>query len=179
MIDSYIALGSNLLDPLAQLRSAAKALAVVPESRLAGISPCYQSDAVGLGGQPPYLNAVARLETALPPLALLDALQAIENSQGRKRTVRWGARTLDLDILLYGCQVIEEARLSVPHPRMFERNFVLYPLLDIAGTNLMLPDGRELGTLAATCPPGDLVQIKQTLASTTNTGTQQNAPEAQ
>ena len=175
MIESYIALGSNLQNPLVQLRSAVRALAALPDSGLAGISPCYQSEAVGPGEQPQYLNAVARLETALPPLILLDALQEIENRHGRQRNVRWGARTLDLDILLYGCEVIEEPRLTVPHPSMFERNFVLYPLIELGGSNLMLPDGRELGTLAATCPPGDLVQIKETLTSTFDTGTQTSA----
>ena len=95
-------------------------------------------------------------------------LQAIENEQGRVRTRRWGPRTLDLDILLYGDQAISSERLQVPHPRMAERNFVLYPLLDIAGPNLMLPDGRELGTLLKACPTGELTQTDLELAPGAN-----------
>lgn len=160
----YIALGSNQRQPLAQLRCAVAAIGQLAESRLQSVSHCYRSAAVGPGEQPDYLNAVLLLETGLTPEALLDALQGIENDQGRTRTVRWGPRTLDLDILLYGDLTLSTQRLQVPHPHMAERNFVLYPLLDLAGPNLMLPDGRELGTLVSACPIGELVQIDLDLA---------------
>jgi 2-amino-4-hydroxy-6-hydroxymethyldihydropteridine diphosphokinase len=89
-------------------------------------------------------------------MPLLDALQAIEHQQGRERGIRWGARTLDLDLLLYGSLVINTARLTLPHPRLAERSFVLVPLADVAPANLMLPDGRDLDTLIRACPPGAL-----------------------
>jgi 2-amino-4-hydroxy-6-hydroxymethyldihydropteridine diphosphokinase len=161
----YIALGSNQQQPASQLRRAIAALQGTPGCRPGAISPCYRSAAVGPGEQPDYLNAVLELYTQLSPEALLDTLQTIENTQGRVRTERWGPRTLDLDILLYGDLIISTARLEIPHPRMAERNFVLYPLLDIAGPNLMLPDGRELGTLVSACPVGELIRTEVDLAS--------------
>lgn len=164
----FIALGSNQKEPASQLRSAIAALRQLPDSRLVRISPCYRSAAVGPGDQPDYLNAVLQLETGLSPEALLEALQAIEDTHGRIRTVRWGPRTLDLDILLYGDLTVSTDRLLIPHPRLAERNFVLYPLLDIAGRNLMLPDGRELGTLVSACPFGELVRVELDPAPGTN-----------
>lgn len=158
MTQAYITLGSNLQDPETQLRRAVAALGKLPESRLAGISPVYRSAAVGPGEQPDYLNAVVLLDTSLSPLTLLDALQRIEAAQGRLRDLRWGARTLDLDILLYGRERIEAARLSIPHPAMSQRNFVLIPLLDLAGENLLLPDGNVLGTLVSAVGRSGLVK---------------------
>ena len=111
---AYVGLGSNLDAPAEQLRSALQALDQVQGTRLVAASALYTSDSL-LPGQPRYTNAVAALDTALPPLALLDALQAIENGQGRVRKERWGPRTLDLDILLFGDQVLDEPRLKVPH----------------------------------------------------------------
>jgi 2-amino-4-hydroxy-6-hydroxymethyldihydropteridine diphosphokinase len=157
MISSYIALGSNLQQPAQQLRDAVAAIGQLPESKPGRVSSIYRSAAIGPGEQPDYLNAVLQLDTALPPLALLEALQHIEQSQGRVRAVRWGARSLDLDILLYGDLLIDTSRLSIPHPAMGQRNFVLYPLAEIAGPNLQLPDGTDLGTLVGRCPRGDLV----------------------
>jgi 2-amino-4-hydroxy-6-hydroxymethyldihydropteridine diphosphokinase len=153
---AFIGLGSNLADPLAQLRAAARALCALPQSLLVEISRVYRSAAVGPGEQPDYLNAVALLETSLAPLELLDALQAIERQRGRQRKIHWGARTLDLDLLLYGSLAMDTARLTLPHPRMTERNFVLVPLADVAPANLMLPDGRDLDTLIRACPQGAL-----------------------
>ncbi len=158
MTQAYIALGSNLGNPRAQLVSALNTIEATPGCRILNCSKAYRSAAVGPGEQPDYLNAVLLLETSLTPLKLLDVLQEIETLQGRLRTEHWGARTLDLDILLYGGQAIDEARLQVPHPRMSERNFVLYPLLEVANPNLMLPNGKELGTLVADCPRGELEQ---------------------
>jgi 2-amino-4-hydroxy-6-hydroxymethyldihydropteridine diphosphokinase len=166
MIDAYIALGSNLQQPLAQLQRATQAIAKLQGSTILSTSPVYRSAAVGPGEQPDYLNAVLQLHTALAPLALLDALQEIETRQGRVRELRWGARTLDLDILLYGDEAIQLPRLEIPHPRLAERDFVLYPLLEISGPNLMLPGGVDLGTLVASCPRGELQETEFSLLPT-------------
>ncbi|MBU3055510.1 2-amino-4-hydroxy-6-hydroxymethyldihydropteridine diphosphokinase [Pseudomonas indica] len=149
----YIGLGSNLSEPLEQLRGALAALGELPQSRLAATSSFYSSDPLGPADQPRYVNAVAALDTDLPPLALLDALQTIELNQGRvRKEERWGPRTLDLDILLFGSRQIDEPRLQVPHYHMHARAFVLYPLAEIAGEELALPDGRRLSELLAACP---------------------------
>jgi len=147
---AYIGLGSNLAEPAEQLRQALAALQQLPRTCLAAVSSFYVSDSL-LPGQPRYSNAVAALDTELQPLQLLDALQAIELDQGRERVERWGPRTLDLDILLFGQRLIDEPRLHVPHYQMHLRAFVLYPLAEIAA-DLELPDGRPLGELLATCP---------------------------
>ena len=147
----YIGMGSNLADPVEQLRSAIEALAQLPQTELVGVSAFYQSDSL-LPGQPRYTNAVAALDSTLPPLELLDALQAIENGQGRERLERWGPRTLDLDIVLFGERLIDEPRLKVPHYHLQERAFVLYPLAELAPADLRLADGRSLSDLLAACP---------------------------
>ncbi|MCB1701176.1 MAG: 2-amino-4-hydroxy-6-hydroxymethyldihydropteridine diphosphokinase [Halioglobus sp.] len=156
MIPVYIGLGSNLCEPIRQLRDAIVALDQLSASRLVQVSSAYRSAAVGPGEQPDYLNAVALLDTALEPQALLEALQGIEQAQGRERKVRWGARSLDLDILLYGDSIVSTGSLTIPHPEMRRRNFVLYPLAEISGLNLILPDGTELATLLSQCPRGNL-----------------------
>lgn len=153
----YIGLGSNLQDPIIQLTTALNALANLPDSKLVSQSSLYISDSL-LEGQPQYINAVACLETGLMPEALLDQLQQIENEHGRERKERWGARTLDLDIILYGNQQINTERLSIPHPQMALRSFVLRPLLDIA-INVCLPDGREVADLLADCPSQNLKKL--------------------
>jgi len=147
----YIGMGSNLAAPEQQLRSAVEALARLPDTTVFGVSAFYQSDSL-LPGQPRYTNAVAALDSNLAPLELLDALQAIENDQGRERLERWGPRTLDLDILLFGDRLIDEPRLQVPHYQMHLRAFVLYPLAELAPATLQLPDGRRLSDLLAACP---------------------------
>ena len=147
----YIGMGSNLAAPDQQLRSTTQALALLPGTTLVGVSAFYQSDSL-LPGQPRYTNAVAALDSNLAPLALLDALQAIENDQGRERLERWGPRTLDLDILLLGERLIDEPRLKVPHYQMHLRAFVWYPLAELAPAELQLPDGRTLKELLTACP---------------------------
>jgi 2-amino-4-hydroxy-6-hydroxymethyldihydropteridine diphosphokinase len=156
MITAYIGLGSNLLEPIQQLQTALAAIDQLPASRPGKVSGVYRSAAVGPGEQPDYLNAVLQLDTELAPHDLLQALQEIELAQGRIRTVRWGARSLDLDILLYGEMSLATPTLTIPHPALTRRNFVLYPLAEICGPNLVLPDGTELGTLTAQCPMADL-----------------------
>jgi 2-amino-4-hydroxy-6-hydroxymethyldihydropteridine diphosphokinase len=147
----YIGMGSNLADPAEQLRSAVEALGQLPQTTLAGVSAFYQSDSL-LPGQPRYTNAVTALDSSLAPIELLDALQAIENDHGRERLERWGPRTLDLDILLFGDRLIDEPRLKVPHYQIQERAFVLYPLAELAPQDLRLADGRTLPDLLAACP---------------------------
>src|SRR5690606_25641310 len=121
-------------------------------SQLAAVSSFYASDPLGPPEQPRFVNAVAALDTELAPLALLDALQAIEREQGRVRKAeRWGPRTLDLDILLFGDLQLASERLTLPHYHMHARAFVLYPLAEIA-PDLSLPDGRPLRALLADCP---------------------------
>ena len=166
MTTAFVALGSNLNNPETQLRSAAKTIAALPNCHVASASSVYSSRAVGPGEQPQYLNAVLKLSTTVAPLELLDTLQAIEQQHGRVRTQRWGARTLDIDILLYGEQAIDLTRLQIPHPRMAERNFVLYPLAEIAGEQLKLPCGDILGTLLSNCPRGDLLLTPLSLITT-------------
>ena len=156
----YIGMGSNLADPVEQLRSAVEALTQLPQTELIGVSGFYQSDSL-LPGQPRYTNAVAALDSTLPPLELLDALQAIENGQGRERLERWGPRTLDLDIVLFGDRLIDEPRLKVPHYHMQERAFVLYPLAELAPADLRLADGRALSELLAACPFVGLERLPQ------------------
>lgn len=134
MIRAWVGLGSNRGDPAAHLRAAVSGLAGLPQSRLVRISPVYRTAPQGRTDQPGFLNAVAELETALEPAALLEQLQALEAARGRRRDheVRWGPRTLDLDLLVYDDRYIREPGLEVPHPRLAERAFVLVPLADLA-----------------------------------------------
>lgn len=128
---AYVALGSNLGDRHAHLAAATTALAALPETRLLARSAIYETAPVGPSGQTDYLNAVVRLATRLGPFDLLDALLAIEHSRGRIRTERWGSRTLDLDLLLHGDTILQHPRLTLPHPAMLARAFVLVPLHDL------------------------------------------------
>lgn len=161
---TYIGLGSNLATPFQQLRAALAALHALPGTQLAAISSAYASDPLGPADQPRYLNAVAALDTSLKPMQLLDALQAIELAQGRQRKdERWGPRTLDLDILLFGDRLIDEPRLQVPHYHLHARSFVLYPLAEIAPAELRLPDGRSLASLLADCPFTGLERLREPL----------------
>jgi len=163
MTPAYIALGSNLSEPIRQLRTAVVALDSLPQTQLSRVSSVYRSAAVGPGTQPDYLNAVALIMTALSPIALLDALQQTELDQHRVRDVRWGARTLDLDLLLYGDMIIDSPRLTVPHPRMTQRHFVLYPLCEISDAELSLPGGEQLDTLLQHCSMEGLVKTRYKL----------------
>ena len=128
---AYIALGANLGQPAATLRRAFAALAALPESALLAHSSLYRSAPIQSSG-PDYINAVAAITTGLPPLALLEHLLQIEQSEGRQRPWPNAPRTLDLDLLLYGQQRIQTPRLTIPHPRMHQRAFVLLPLAEIA-----------------------------------------------
>ncbi|WOT05647.1 2-amino-4-hydroxy-6-hydroxymethyldihydropteridine diphosphokinase [Shewanella youngdeokensis] len=146
MIQVYVALGANLSEPVEQLNNACQALLSLASNHSFRVSPYYRSAPMGDVEQPDYVNAVASFSTSLSPIALLDALQEIENNQGRLRTLRWGPRTLDLDLLLYGNEVINLPRLTVPHYGMQQRSFVLVPLFDLA-PELILPDATPLRSL--------------------------------
>lgn len=148
MSTAYIALGANLGDPVATVNAAFAALAALPQTRLEATSALYRTAPVGITEQPEFINAAARVNTALAPEALLDALLEIEQQFGRIRAERNGPRTLDLDVLLYDDLVLHTERLTLPHPRLHLRAFVLYPLADV-GPDLLIP-GR--GTLAAWLP---------------------------
>lgn len=149
----FIGLGSNLDSPIDQVKRALEELAQLPDTQLIQHSALYRSEPVGPAGQPDYINAVAELDTELDAECLLDHLQALEQAHQRVRLEHWGPRTLDLDLLLYGQETIATARLSVPHPWMTQRSFVLYPLAEIA-PDLQLPDGSLLSFHLADCPMG-------------------------
>lgn len=156
---SYIAIGSNQADPIQQAKQAINALDNIAQTCLIRCSSLYCSTPMGPQDQPDYINAVAAIDTKLSAIALLDALQAIEQSQGRERKEeRWGPRTLDLDILLYADQVIDHPRLTVPHYGMKDREFVLYPLYEIEPT-LIMPDRTSLIKMLKCCDKNGLTAI--------------------
>ena len=129
---AYIAIGSNLGDRRAYLKAGLKEVASLPGTRLAEVSRAYETQPLGPIEQPDFLNAVFAIETSLAPEPLLAALLAAEKKHQRQRRIHWGPRTLDLDLLLYGKRVVESADLTLPHPHIHERSFVLVPLCEIA-----------------------------------------------
>ena len=145
----YIALGSNLASPLTQVNAAIAALGTLPDGRIVAVSGFYRTPPLGPQDQPDYLNAAVALETSLAPEALLDHTQRIELDQGRVRKAeRWGPRTLDLDIMLFGDETLATPRLTVPHYDMKNRGFMLWPLFEIA-PELRFPDGETLASVLA------------------------------
>lgn len=164
MTRAYIGLGSNLDDPLDQLRRALRELGRLSRVRLAKVSSLYRSVPMGPRQQPDYLNCVAALDTSLTADELLILLQGIEEFHRRVRTgERWGPRTLDLDIILYGDDAIENDHLRVPHYGMHERNFVLYPLAEIAPGDLAVPGHGALAELLERCPRDGLERLDEPL----------------
>jgi 2-amino-4-hydroxy-6-hydroxymethyldihydropteridine diphosphokinase len=144
---AYVGLGSNLGDRRALIEEALRRLDADPAVEVWAVSELRETDPVGVTDQPRFLNGVAALRTTLGPRDLLDRLLAIELSLGRDRSVgRWGPRTVDLDLLLHGDAVVDEPGLTVPHPRLAERRFVLEPLDELA-PGLVLPDGRRVAEL--------------------------------
>ena len=145
---AYVGLGSNLGQPAAQLREAIDRLAGLPDTRLIATSRLWASPPLGPPGQPDYVNAVAGLLTRREPRDLLGELQAIEQAMGRSRPpVRWGPRLIDLDLLAFGNETLDEPGLTVPHPGLHQRDFVLYPLAEIA-PQLWIPGKGRVSTLA-------------------------------
>ena len=157
-VDAYIGLGSNLEQPAAQLARAVSELAGLPKSTLVAQSPFYASRPVGPQDQPDFVNGAVHLRTDLSAHELLDCLQAIEQAHGRERVRHWGPRTLDLDLLLFGQTTLNDARLTVPHAELANRDFVLQPLLDLA-PELALPDGTSVAELRRHCPDNQLRKL--------------------
>ena len=166
MAKVFIGLGSNLSgdvegvykDSRAQLKQALDTIDKNAQIKLIKVSNFYQTPAIGPGDQADYINAAALLETGLSPIDLLDFLQSIENRQGRVRAERWGPRTLDLDILLYDQVIENSSRLTLPHPRLHERAFVLVPLADLDPT-LNIPKQQNITQLLANCSSQGILKI--------------------
>jgi 2-amino-4-hydroxy-6-hydroxymethyldihydropteridine diphosphokinase len=160
---AYIGIGSNLAEPQKnQVQQAIEELGELSVSKCTRFSPLYRSAPMVANAdsqeQPDYINAVVELETELSPLDLLHELQQLESLHNRIRTERWGPRTLDLDILLYDERIIESPELTVPHPGLYERNFVLYPLAEIA-PDLDVPGAGLLSELLGNCERGSLEKL--------------------
>lgn len=154
---AYVALGSNLGDRAGHLAAGLSALATLPGTCVLAISATFETAPVGPAGQQNYFNAAAALATSLAPRDLLEHLLAIEQAQGRVRRERWGPRTLDLDLLLHGDAVLDDPHLTLPHPRMLERAFVLAPLADIAPALFL--GGHPVSVHLAALPPSGIVRL--------------------
>lgn len=147
MTRAYIGLGSNQGDPKENIKQALHILHNSKDIKITHVSSLYLTEPVGYEDQPWFYNCVAEVSTSLDPFELLKALQRIENALGRVRTIRWGPRTVDLDLLLYDNKAINTPELEIPHPRMKERSFVMVPLAEIAGKQY-LPDGNKIEDVA-------------------------------
>jgi len=156
---AYVALGSNLDDPPGQLRRACRELAGLPHTRLVVVSSFYRNPPLGRADQPDFVNAVAGVLTQLPASELLARLKAIESAHGRDHSAdRWGPRTLDLDLLMHGTARVAQDGLTLPHPGMTERNFVLFPLLEIA-PGLEIPGHGSVVELARRLDRSGLIKL--------------------
>jgi len=158
MVNVYIGLGSNLDNPKDHVKRALEELKQLPHSHLLLASKLYLSKPVGPQDQDDFVNAVALLVTELDPLALLDELQSIEQRHQRVRERHWGPRTLDLDLLLFGDQTIQNSRLTVPHVELGNRDFVVGPLFELC-PELTLPNGTKLQQLLQQCPIDGLICV--------------------
>jgi len=147
MTSVYIGLGGNLGTVIETLTVAVELLSNIPQTSLISKSSWYQSKAIGPGNQGDYINGACHLQTSLSPINLLDQTQAIENHLGRVRNERWGPRSVDLDILLFGDLEINQERLTIPHPEMMNRNFVIQPLFEIA-PSLIFKSSKSLQSVA-------------------------------
>jgi 2-amino-4-hydroxy-6-hydroxymethyldihydropteridine diphosphokinase len=159
LVTAYIGLGSNLASPVEQIKLARTAIAAIAGIEELAFSGLYRSLPMGPQDQPDYVNAVMCVATSLPPMDLLRRLQSIENAQGRVRKgERWGARTLDLDLLIYGDRKIEMPDLTVPHVGIAERSFVLRPLYELA-PQLVVPGKGNIADLVTKCPLNGLKRL--------------------
>jgi len=159
MVNVYIGLGSNLDDPKGHVRQALEDLKQLPHSQLLLASKLYLSKPLGPQDQDDFVNAVVLLATELKPITLLDELQAIEQQHQRVRERHWGPRTLDLDILLFGNQTLDQPRLTVPHTQISQRDFVVGPLLELS-PELVLPCGTPVRHLLRHCPIDGLICVE-------------------
>lgn len=150
MVKAYLGLGSNIGNRELQLNEAIKILHAYQGIQVTQVSHIYETEPVGYTNQPKFLNLCIKIETELNPQSLLKCCLATEQQLHRKREIRWGPRTLDVDILLFGDQIIEQDNLSVPHPRMKERSFVLIPLNDIATNQIEPISNKSIGQLVVT-----------------------------
>lgn len=155
---AYIAVGSNLANPLNQVTTAFNEIGSLPKSKLIKKSSCYSSSPLGYKDQPDFVNAVVSIETELSPHELLLELQMIESSHKRERSFPNAPRTLDLDILLYGDFRIDEPKLTIPHPRMHERTFVIFPLQEI-NENISVPPFGDIAKIAKGLDPENTKRI--------------------
>ena len=161
-VQVFIGLGSNMRGPLDQLKIAVNALRDTPDIANVVCSAVYQTEPMGPADQPDYINAAMQCDTSMTALRLLDTLQLIENRAGRIRDRRWGPRSLDLDLLLFGQQQINTLRLTVPHPGIAERAFVLHPLRDLA-PDLRIPGKGAIDQLLNRCPRMTITRLQSTL----------------
>jgi len=158
-MQAYLGLGSNLGDREENIRRAISTMAEHPQIEILKVSSMYETTPVGFKDQPDFINAVVLIETSLSPRELSDTVHKIEDSLGRKRTFRWGPRVIDIDILLYGNETIDEEGLKIPHPMMMARRFVMEPLAEIA-PDLVLPDGRTALESARSSAEGDNAEVE-------------------
>jgi len=158
MTRAFIALGSNLQDPAAQVLRAFAELDQLPDTRVIARSSLYRSAPLGYDKQPDFINAIAEISTTLEPLALLEALLALEAAHGRERPFPNAPRVLDLDLLLYDDLSLHETALTLPHPRMHERSFVLCPLAEIA-PEVEIPGKGKVAALLQACPAQDIRKL--------------------
>lgn len=159
MISAYIGLGSNLGEPVKQINKAIEQLKKLKNVKFISSSSFYESKPMGSQEQPDYINAVVEINTSLTAETLLAELQNIENNQGRVREEHWGPRTLDLDILLYGDEIINTDNLTIPHAGIKERNFVLYPLSELVMPEFNIPNSGKLDELLIACSMDGLKRL--------------------
>lgn len=158
-VTAYIGIGSNLADPVAQIQTARRDINALENVKELCFSDLYASPPMGPQDQPDYVNAVMAISTSIPPMDLLHLLQSVENEHGRVRGRRWGERTLDLDILLYGDVQMQIEALTLPHPGISQRAFVLLPLSDCA-PDLEIPGQGKLSALFANCPLNGIQKLE-------------------
>jgi len=154
----YIGLGSNLDNPELHVSKAIDDIKLINNCDFISSSSLYKTPPMGPQDQPDYINAIVKIQSGISALELLDELQALEQHHHRVRTVRWGARNLDLDIILYGTQEIDSIRLKIPHPGLYVRAFVLYPLLEIE-PNLSLPNGATIAAQVESLGEQDIAKL--------------------
>ena len=156
---AYIGLGSNMNSPIKQIKSAIKSIEEIASTEITDVSSLYKSKPVGPQNQDDYINAVVKIETELMPYQLLECVQEIEKQHGRIRGERWGPRVIDLDILMYGNEIMIDQKLTIPHPEIHNRSFVLVPLAEI-DSDCEIPGKGSVSDLLATIDKSNIVQLQ-------------------